>query len=115
MNKGRINDYLLIIARITGTAVAAFLLFMLAGHLLNGEDAKAIFGLRGKELLVFIVFPISFLIGYLITFWKRRAGSIIVIASQLSLYLFRPDLFMSGFEVLTIPAILYIIQKKIGK
>jgi hypothetical protein len=100
-------NYIRIAARLSGTAISAFLLLMLLGHLTNPEDAKAIFSLRGRELFVFFLFPLSMVTGYVTAFWKELVGGLIVIAGQLLMYALQPALATSGLAWLVLPAVLY--------
>lgn len=100
--------YIRIASRILGGGIAAFLLFMLVGHLLNKEDADALLHLKARELFVFILFPLSMVTGYVVAFWKELVGGLIVIVGQLLMYALQSSLITSGLAWLMFPAVLHV-------
>ena len=64
------------IARIWGSIIVAFVLFFLIAHLFGNEDSGK--GLRDtKELITFIFFPVSTLVGLSIAYkWEGLGGLI---------------------------------------
>ena len=107
----RITRTLVWIARITGTLLLAFLLFMLIGHLTG--DANGPNGMTfasNTDLLGFLLFPIGSIIGLGLAYKWKILGGTIAIASMAALYVLRPDLLQSYFVALALPAALYVLS-----
>lgn len=110
LNESRLLSFLLGVARITGTAISVLIIYFTISHLLNSDDRLQISSLEGVGILQFICFPVSLVAGYIIALPKPRTGAIIVLSGQLLLFLLRTDLFLTGFEMLSVPALIYLIH-----
>lgn len=98
-------------ARITGTLLLAFLLFMLIGHLVG--DANGPEGMRfngGKEILSFILFPVGSIIGLALAYMRALLGGLIAVLSMALLFVMRPDLLSLSFVLMMLPGALYVIH-----
>ena len=73
--------WLLWLARIWNALAMAFLLFMLIGHLVGGDDMT--FN-NQKEWLMFLFFPIGVLLGLALCWWKPWLGGLVTIGSLLA-------------------------------
>ncbi|HRD53148.1 MAG TPA: hypothetical protein PKY96_10935 [Flavobacteriales bacterium] len=103
-------------ARITGTLLLAFLLFMLIGHLLG--DANGPEGMRfngGKEIMSFILFPVCSIIGLALAYKRELLGGLIAVLSMVLLFVMRPDLLMSSFVLVMLPGALYVIHSLMAR
>lgn len=98
-------------ARITGSILLFFLLFMLIGHLTgnaNGPNGMVFHG--GSEVLAFILFPVSTSVGLLVAYKWPVLGGCVATASLLLLFLLRTDLLQFTFLAMAIPGALYVIH-----
>jgi len=97
-------------ARITGTLVLAFLVFMVIGHLTgdaNGPNGM-VFEDR-SEVLQFILFPVCSIIGLSLAYWRPLLGGEIVLISLTILIAIRIDLLQLTFLAMMLPGILYFL------
>lgn len=107
----RLLRFLLWAARISGTGIAMLILYFTISHLANADDRLQISSLKGSGILQFVCFPVSLVAGYLIALPRPKSGAIIVLAGQVLLFLLRSDLLLTGFEMLSVPAILYLLHE----
>jgi nucleoside permease NupC len=107
----RITRTLVWIARITGTLLLAFLLFMLIGHLTgNANGPNGMTFSSTSDILGFVLFPVCSIIGLALAYkWKLLGGTIAVV-SMLALFALRPDLMRISFIALALPALLYMLS-----
>ena len=94
-------------ARITGTLILAFLLFMVFAHVFGESHSGE--GFRDwKEIAAFICFPISSIIGLGMALKWEGIGGIVTIIGMITLIILRPDILVA-FLVLTpiVPGFLY--------
>ena len=95
------------IARIWGTAILAFVSIMLGGSLV--DEGLGLEGLR--NVVNFLAFPISPVLGFGIALWREGLGGAIVVLGVVVQFVLQPES-MSGLwfwlGVLP-PAILYLI------
>lgn len=97
-------------ARITGTLLLAFLLFMLIGHLTG--DANGPNGMTfssGKDALAFALFPCCTIVGLALAYRWELIGGATAVGSMVALFILRTDLVNHTFMALTIPALLYVV------
>ncbi|MCW5900546.1 MAG: hypothetical protein KIT10_14875 [Flavobacteriales bacterium] len=98
-------------ARISGTLLLAFLLFMLIGHLTG--DANGPNGMRfsnNRELIAFLFFPVCTIIGLALAYKRELLGGTIAIGSLVALFLLRPDLMQMRFLLMLLPGVLYLLH-----
>ncbi len=109
LSKKRTLKIILWSARVLATLALAILLFMLFSDLFN-VDAIAQSITTLPEILTFICFPLSIIIGLLLAYkWKGLGGSISVIG-MIGLHILRNDLISSvAINAFAIPGLLYII------
>lgn len=103
-------------ARITGTLLLGFLLFMLIGHLTG--DANGPTGMRfsnNRELIAFLFFPVCTIIGLAFAYKWELLGGAIAIGSLLALFLLRPDLMQVRFLLMLLPGVLYLLHGKVSR
>ena len=79
------------IARISGSLILAFILFFLLAHIF-GEDESGNGFQNNKEVISFLFFPISTLIGLSLALKWEGLGGIITIVGMIGLFVVRPDL-----------------------
>lgn len=109
LSKKRTLKIILWSARVLATLALAVLLFMLFGDLFSMDAlAKSMTSL--PEILTFVCFPISIIIGLLLAYkWKGLGGSISVIG-MIGLHILRNDLITSvAINAFAIPGLLYVI------
>ena len=111
-----LNRILLWTARLASAAVIFFVLFFLLADIINGETSGDD-GLSTRDLISMVFFPIGALLGLILSFFRRKLGSLIAIGSMLILLLIRPDLLDAWFllAIIFIPAFLwlYLANKEI--
>ena len=109
LSKKRTLKIILWSARVLATLALAILLFMLFSDLF-GMEAIAQGITTFPEILTFICFPISVIIGLLLAYkWKGLGGSISVIG-MIGLHILRNDLISSvAINAFAIPGLLYVI------
>ncbi len=98
-------------ARITGSIVLLFLLFMLIGHLAG--DANGAEGMTfsdDEELIAFLLFPIGTIVGLALAYGWPVLGGVIATASLMFLCILRPDLLQLTFLAMAIPGALYLLH-----
>ncbi|PTM08410.1 MAG: hypothetical protein DA407_08105 [Bacteroidetes bacterium] len=95
-------------ARLLGSVVIIFLLFMTIGELFS-TDSKTVI-MKSSDMLALLLFPVSTIIGLLLAFKWKGLGGLITVGGMISLHIFRPDLasnlLISSFAI---PGLLYII------
>lgn len=107
----RIARMLLWTARITGTLLLAFLLFMLIGHLTgNANGPNGMTFSSNSDVLGFVLFPVGSIIGLALAYKWKFLGGTIAVASMLALFVLRPDLLQFSFIALALPALLYMLS-----
>lgn len=95
-------------ARLLGSVVIVFLLFMTAGELFS-TDSKTVM-MKSSDMLALLLFPVSIIIGLLLAFKWKGLGGLITVGGMISLHIFRPDLASSLLiSSFAIPGLLYII------
>lgn len=107
-SRGVITKSILWAARVWGTLIFAFVTFFLVTSFF-GEWGE---GLRNpRELLVFLAFPISTVVGVGIALRWEGLGGLITTAGMLIAFIVRPDLIrLLFFSVgVTGPGILYLV------
>jgi hypothetical protein len=112
-NKKQIARILLLIARIWGALSLAFLLFMVGAHLIgalfgSGESGN---GFQSTtEMLSFIFFPVSIMIGLALTWKWEGLGGIVTIVGIICFHILRPDLiFDPMIDGLAFPGFLFVL------
>lgn len=95
------------IARIWGSAVAAFVLFFLLMDVLSGGTAEE---LSTKEVFTFICFPLSPIIGFTLAWKWEFWGGLIALLGMIALPVLRPDLIASYpmIGAVVVPALIFI-------
>lgn len=95
-------------ARLLGTIVIAFLLFMTFEELFSTGSKTDL--MESDDLITFLFFPISTLIGLSIAYKWKGLGGLITVGGMITLHIIRPDLasnlLISAFAI---PGLLYII------
>jgi len=95
-------------ARLLGSVVIVFLLFMTIGELLS-TDSKTVM-IKTSDVFALLLFPISTIVGLLIAFKWKGIGGLITVGSMILLHIIRPDLASSILiSAFAIPGLLYII------
>ena len=106
--KGKGLTIILWSARLLGSVVIAFLLFMSIGELFS-TDTKTVI-IKNSDIIALLLFPVSTIIGLLLGFKWKALGGLITVGGMISLHVFRPDLandlLISSFAI---PGLLYII------
>jgi len=108
MQKQKVLIIMLWLARILGAVVIVFLIYMSAGEIFSSESRTIL--LESSDIIAFIFFPLSTIIGLLIAFKWKALGGLITVGGMIALHIIRPDLASSLLiSALAIPGLLYII------
>lgn len=106
MNTARI---VALAARILGTAMLAFLLLLFVGVLAGDSSETDGLPLRDtKELIAFLLFPASTIIGLSLAYRWPLLGGLIVVGSTILLVILRPDHVQITFLLMVTPGLLYV-------
>jgi hypothetical protein len=125
MKKKNPNNWVRWIARITGTLLVAFTLFMFIGELVDSlqrHGGSPLASFKPLLLLMFAVWGIA-LAGLIIAWWKEGLGGIISLVAfwiVFILNLFNQEASMKWdaikiFLIFSLPSILYLIYWKLNK
>ena len=103
-------DIIRLIARIWGSIILSFVLFFVFAHIFGEEQSNEGF-LNTKEILTFIFFPISTIIGLILAFKWEGLGGLIASLGLVAMFIIRIDLISSLIFIAVIfpPGILYLI------
>lgn len=97
-----------LLARTGSLLCLGFLLFMLGGHLFGSGESMEM--RNPGELLAFLLFPLSTILGLTIAWKWEGIGGMITITSIAGLFILRPDLLSSLLIfLLALPGILFLI------
>lgn len=96
-------------ARITGSLLLAFLLFMLVGHLAGDANPEGMRFNSAREILAFAFFPCCTIIGLALAYKWELLGGAIAVGSMVALFLLRSDLLQGRFLAMVIPGLLYLV------
>jgi hypothetical protein len=125
MKKKNPNNWLRWIARITGTLLVAFTLFMFIGELIESIQRHGNTPFSSYKLLLIVMFVVwgIALAGLIIAWWKEGLGGTISLVAFWLVYIL--NLFNEGapmrwdaikiFLIFSFPAILYLIYWKLQK
>ena len=104
------------IARIWGSLILAFVLFFVLGSIFGHEESGGGFE-NTSEVITFIFFPISSIIGLGIALKWEGLGGLITIGGIIGLFVMRPDLISNLYLItgITPPGILYILYWYLSK
>lgn len=107
MDKEKGLKIILWAARIIGTLVIIFLLFMTVGELFTDSNITAI---SSSDMIALLLFPISTVIGLLLAFKWKGLGGLITIGGIMLLHILRPEI-ASSFLInsFALPGLLYVI------
>ncbi len=96
-------------ARISGSLILAFILFMLAANVFGQDQSGG--GLNTtRDIITFICFPISTVIGLSLALKWEGTGGLITIFGMIGLILLRPDLLTAILVLVPIvPGFLYAL------
>lgn len=99
--------YLFWLARIWGILSAAFLLFMIGGHIFGNEPQI----ISKNDFITMIFFPSGVLIGLLLALRYPAAGGLITVISTAIFFILRPDAATGiWFWLIAAPAILFLLH-----
>ncbi|MEP0134491.1 MAG: hypothetical protein ABJJ25_13310 [Eudoraea sp.] len=115
MKNQRLTTIILWTARILGSVIIAFVLFFLVAHVFGNNESGE--GFRdSKEIITFLLFPISTVIGLAIAWKWEGLGGIITTVGMIGLFSLRPDLLNSFYITIPIiPGLLFIAYWLITK
>ncbi len=112
----RLATVILWIARLTGTAIVIFVLFYLIMDLMGSEESFSEGLGSTDDLIAFICFPLSTIVGLSLA-WKREGlGGLISTLGFICLFVVRTDLASSPvMTVMALPGLLYLVYWIISK
>ena len=109
-NQTRIVTVIRWIARIWGTLILAFVLFFVVAFIIGGDESgDGLFNVN--EVITFIFFPVSTVIGLSIALKWEGLGGLITALGMIGLVIIRFDLLSNAYFMVGIspPAILYMV------
>jgi len=115
-NQIRIITVIRWIARIWGTLILAFVLFFVVALIVGGDESgDGLFNTR--EVITFIFFPVSTVIGLSIALKREGLGGLITTLGMIGLLIMRLDLLSNPYFIVGIapPGILYIVYWYVTK
>ena len=96
------------VAQILSSLILIFLIIFVFAHIFGEEESGN--GFRNtKEVIIFLCFPISPLIGLSLALKWEGLGGIFTTVGMIGLFILRPDLLKSIIVIPIVPGILYII------
>ncbi len=97
------------IARIWGSLILAFLLFFLLLHIFGNDESGE--GFRSAtEIITFICFPISAIVGLGLAWKWEGLGGLITVLGMIIFGILRPEMIINIFTIaILIPGLLFII------
>ncbi|QQR87395.1 MAG: hypothetical protein IPJ76_03995 [Flavobacteriales bacterium] len=104
------------LARVTGTLLLGFLLFMLFGHLSGDANGPNAWEFNNKaDMLSFLLFPVCTSIGLALAYKWELLGGALVVLSLAGLLVLRPDLLRPQFLWLAVPGLLYVVHAMVAR
>lgn len=94
-------------ARIISSLILAFVLTFVIAHIFGDDESGEGFRNTG-EVMAFIFFPVSTIIGLMLAYKWEGIGGIVATIGILALFAIRPDLILSIFPLFLLPGALYI-------
>ena len=95
------------VARIWSMACIAFVSFFVVAHII-GPDGFGTFN-SSSEMVQSLFFPLGVCLGMMIAWKWEGLGGFITTASIIALHAIRPDLGLSGIDVLAAPGPLFVV------
>lgn len=110
MMKSEAIDFLRWTARIWGSLSVAFLLLMILGHLINPE-VPFLSGFHStRDVIIFLLFPVSTMIGIWFAWPYELIGSLLTLAGISGLFIIRNDLlFDPWISIIVAPVFIYLL------
>jgi len=104
------------VARIWGSLILAFVLFFILGHLF-GDEGLGLENLSNRDIITFICFPVSSVIGLSIALKNEKIGGFITTLGIFGLLIVRSDLITNPYIIIGIvpPGILYLVYWLLSK
>jgi hypothetical protein len=104
------------VARIWGSLILAFVLFFILGHLF-GDEGLGLENLSNRDIITFICFPVSSVIGLSIALKNEKIGGFITTLGIIGLLIVRSDLITNPYIIIGIvpPGILYLVYWLLSK
>ncbi len=97
-------------ARITGTLLLLFLIYMFVGHLVGDANGPNGMEFRSSgEFFTFLLFPVCSIIGLALAYKYELLGGGLSVISLIVLVALRPDLMQMPFVSLITPGALYVL------
>jgi len=112
-SKNKLTRIILITARILGSISLLFLVFMVGAHLVGailGEEPSGNGFQSTAEVLSFICFPVSIMIGLGLAWKWEGLGGIITVIGIICFHIIRPDLILNPMiDGLAFPGFLFLL------
>lgn len=109
-NKEKKANIIRWIARIWGSLILAFVIFFVLAYLF-GDEGLGLDNLNNRDIITFICFPVSSLIGLSIALKNEKIGGFITTIGIIGLLIVRSDLITNLYIMIGIvpPGILYLV------
>ena len=108
MKNQKLTDSVRWTARISGSLLLAFGLFFLLANIFGQDELGG--GIRdSKEMVIFLLFPMSTILGLALAWKWEGLGGIITTAGMIWFFILRPELISNFYMVIPIiPGLLFI-------
>ena len=109
-NQEKTTKIIRLTARIWGSLILAFVLLFVLGYMF-GDEGLGLEDSSNREIITFILFPVSSIIGLSIAFKNEKIGGLITILGIIGLLIMRSDLISNPYIIIGIvpPGILYLV------
>ena len=104
------------IARIWGTLILVFVLFFVLAYMF-GDEGLGLENLSNRDIITFIFFPVSAIIGLSVALKNEKIGGLITTLGIIGLLILRSDLISNLYIMIGIvpPGILYLVYWFLSK
>jgi len=103
----KVTKTIIWIARIWSALILAFVLFFLLAYIFGNDESGE--GFRSvSEIVQFICFPVSTVVGLSIALKFEGLGGFITVIGMIILFILRPDLIFNPLAIMIIPGLLFI-------
>jgi len=109
-NQEKTTKIIRLTARVWGSLILAFVLFFVLGYLF-GDEGLGLENMSNQDIITFILFPVSSIVGLSVAFKNEKVGGLITTLGIIGLLIIRSDLSTNLYIMIGIvpPGILYLV------
>lgn len=109
-NQEKTTKIIRLTARVWGSLILAFVLFFILGYLF-GDEGLGLENMSNQDIITFILFPVSSIVGLSVAFKNEKVGGLITTLGIIGLLIIRSDLSTNLYIMIGIvpPGILYLV------